>query len=192
MFRILFFSGLVIALSGCMQVAEFFRDHIVTSPGMTKAVNKIEYRYLGVVGPSRLWLKNDYHLEARLPFELVGFPTRVMWDDLNLTPKMGEELEQLAIHKLKDYFGSQRNIIVITLKLVDRYGKSKRYFLDAQAPHQPITVAEYMVEQGFYWVDQDLAKLSDKKYLLKLEEKAQRSRLGVWQHATAYNPNWRD
>jgi hypothetical protein len=178
--------------SGCFQTAMFVKDYILTSPGMDKAVTSVFYTYHSVRGTHGLWLSNESGLPAHLDIEMLSFPHRQQWDELNMDTETGEALKAKTIRLLRNYFGSQKRIELITLKTVAPDRQEHNHLLDARSPEQMETLGEHMVSRGLYQVDTDLAKSSDYKHLLKLQNEAQRSRLGIWQYASVLNPNWHD
>jgi hypothetical protein len=186
------FGFICLCSTGCFQIAEFFHDHIITSPGMDKAVNVVEYTYQGVFGPDGLWLSNDKGLQAHLRFEMAYFPDRKAWEDLNLDSAEAERLKIKAEETLRDYFTQRQRIQLITLKKVAYDQENHNYLLDAKTKDQMETVVEKMVRLGLYVVDTDLAKSSNRKSILRLQNEAQRSRLGIWRYASVFNPNWHD
>lgn len=181
-----------LAHAGCFHVGQHFKDYILTSPGMDKAVTKVKAQYRGVRGTHGLWLSNDKGLDARLDFEMVSFPSRQQWEDLDLHPEEGEALKGRAIRHLRNYFGSEKQIWLVTLKTVAPDQTAHSYFLDAHVDGQPETIAEAMVSRGLYQVNADLAKSSGHKRLLKLQNAAQRSKIGIWKRYQVLNPHWRD
>ena len=183
---------LLLISSGCFHVARHFTDYIITSPGMDKAVNSVFYTYHSVRGTHGLWLSNERGLHAHLDFEMLSFPDRHQWDELNMETETGEALKAKTIRLLRNYFGSEKRIELIVLKTVAPDQQEHSYLLDARSPDQMETLGEHMVSRGLYQVDADLAKSSDHKHLLKLQNEAQRSRLGIWQYASVLNPNWHD
>jgi hypothetical protein len=123
---------------------------------------------------------------------MLSFPHRQQWDELNIDTEDGEALKSKTIRLLRNYFGSKKRIELITLKTVAPDQQEHSYLLDARSPEQMETLGEHMVSRGLYQVDTDLAKSSDHKHLLKLQNEAQRSRLGIWKYASVLNPNWHD
>ena len=192
--QLLRFGCALLSLSavGCFQTGEFIRDYIITSPGMDKAVNVVEYNFLGIHGPDGLSLSNEHGLHAQLQFEMASFPDRKSWDELNLDSKEAEKLKLKAEETLRDYFNQRQRIDLITLKKVTADKKAYSYLLDAKTKDQSETAVEKMVRLGFYTVNSDLAKSADMKVVLKLQDQAQRSRLGIWRYASVFNPDWHD
>jgi hypothetical protein len=184
---------LATALSGCFHVGMHIKDNILTSPGMDKSIRSLPYNYHSVRGPNGLALSNNNGLHANLDFDLIGFPDRFQWDELNLDSAQGEKLREKTIRLVRNYFGSSKKIFLVAYKTVAIDHQTHSYLLDARNPEMMETLGEMLIKRGLYRVlDRDLAKNSDHKHLLKLENEAQRSRLGIWKHASILNPNWRD
>jgi hypothetical protein len=190
--NVLFFLMLLMS-AGCIQVAQFARDHIVTGPGMSKSVNHLKYKLIGTVGPDALWLENQYELRVKMNFDLLKFPTaHQLEDEFLFSKKEASELENDASFRIRNYFGHLKTITVITLKSASGDGRTRTFLLDAKTEHRSETLAERMVSAGYYYVNEDLARTSSHKNLMRLQEKAQRSRLGIWKNIKAYNPLYHD
>ena len=184
---------LLLLFPGCIQIAQFARDHIITSPGMAKSINHLDYKLIGTIGPDMIWLENEYNLRVKMGFDLVTFPTNEeLKKEFLFSKKESNALSNLAIIQLKNYFGSHKIVTLVTLKIASNDNRSKNYLLDVKTKNRDNTLAEIMVSNGLYYVFEDLAKSSSHKHLLKLQAKAQRSRLVIWKNITAYNPLWHD
>jgi hypothetical protein len=192
MIRALFISVLLFSMTGCFQTSLFFRDFVLTSPGMDKNVAQVPYRYLGCRGPDKITLENERGVRATLGFEAFSFPPHERWEDYNLRPADGEALSIRAEKTIRDYFGSRKEVDLIVLKKVAIDGNAHSYLIDAKMIDSLETIGERLIEAGLARVDHDLAKIAGSKVMIKLEDSARRARRGIWQYASSHNPNWHD
>ncbi len=184
---------ILLLLSGCVQLAQYARDHIITSPGMAKSINNLNYKLIGTIGPDTIWLENEYNLRVKMDFDLVSFPNeKELKDEFMFSNKELDDLHDAATNMLRNYFGSHKMVTLITMKIASHDNRSTTYLLDVKTENRDNTLAEIMVSNGYYFVFEDMAKSASQKHLLKLQAKAQRSRLGIWKNIKAYNPLWHD
>jgi hypothetical protein len=189
----IFLSLLLLSLCSCIQVAQFARDHLISNPGKSKAVNFLEYELLGTVGADQVWVQNQYGQKVKLSFEAVGFPTdKELSDEFLFKQDDLNRIKTLATMEMKNYFGSHKMVHLITLKVASYDNRDTVYLLDAVTENRQDTLAEVMVLKGYYYVYEDIVKSARYKHLLKLQEKAQQSQVGMWKKVKAYNPMWHD
>lgn len=183
---------LIFPLCGCFHVGQYMKDHVWTNPGFSRSINHLEHTLIGTSGPDGIWVENEHGLRIQLHFDAIAFPNKKECDDLALNDLEVQNLSKVAESAMKNYFGKHRKIKLITFKRVSTDGRVYEVLLDAKADHQADTLGETMVKYGYYLVDEEVLDTAGYEHLIKVQSRAQRSRVNIWRKISAYNPRWHD
>lgn len=155
-------------------------DHLVdykyVHSSRHKGVVPVEYKMKGVYGPDRLHIANDANIGTVLDLEVILFPE---FSNESNHAESFRQLKLIAEQHVRNYVGSQQDVIVFTLKRLINH-ELKYFALDIKNPERDIALSDYLVTRGLVQVDHEVAKLSGMDYLIQLEKEARKQDLGIW------------
>lgn len=178
--------------SGCIETARHMHTFVFQSGSDSFGDTISTYHLLGTRGPDALWLENERGVRQEVHFDLFSFPDREDWLEMGISSRRGEHLKNRAEKLIVDYFGSRREVKIQVAKATYVDGQEMHYLMDAICDLQPKRLGETLIGEGLALVNEDLVELADLKVYLKLQDRARRSKVGIWADEPVHNPTYRD
>jgi hypothetical protein len=151
-------------------------DYSLVHSSIHRGVVPVFYTLKGVYGPNKLHVANAAGVSTVLELDMIVFPEL---EEGPFYKKSHQALEQKSVQFLRNYFGSQKKILIYTMKR--EIDHEMHYFvLDVKHPERDDSASDYLVTRGLVKVDHEVAKLAGYDYLIDLEKEALHQDIGVW------------